>query len=122
MIERTTDPMSEQTRAAIQRFHEAFNTHDIDALAGCITEDFVFEDTTPPDGGRHVGQAAVLGAFERFFTESPNAHVDVEELFTAGDRALVLWRYSWADGHVRGADVMRVRDGRIAESLAYVTG
>ena len=55
MIERTTDPMSEQTRAAIQRFHEAFNTHDIDALAGCITDDCLFEDTTPPDGGRHVG-------------------------------------------------------------------
>jgi ketosteroid isomerase-like protein len=59
---------------------------------------------------------------ERFFTESRNAHFDVEELITAGDRALVLWRYSWADGHVRGADVMRVRDGRVAESLAYVKG
>jgi ketosteroid isomerase-like protein len=73
-------------------------------------------------GGRHVGQAAVLGAFERFFTESPNAHFDVEELIPAGDRALVLWRYSWAHGHVRGADVIRVRDGRVAESLAYVKG
>ena len=69
MIERTTDPMSEQTRAAIQRFHEAFNTHDIDALAGCITDDCLFEDTTPPDGGRHVGQAAVLGALS---ASSPN--------------------------------------------------
>jgi hypothetical protein len=62
--------MSEETRAAIQRSHEAFNTHDIEVLAGCITEDCLFEDTTPPDGTRQVGRAAVLSAFERFFTES----------------------------------------------------
>jgi hypothetical protein len=29
---------------------------------------------------------------------------------------LVRWRYSSADGHVCGVDVMRVRDGIIAES------
>jgi ketosteroid isomerase-like protein len=121
MIEKRNG-MSEETRAAIQRFHEAFNTHDIAALAGCITDDCLFEDTTPPDGARNVGREAVLGAFERFFTESPNAHFEVEDLFTTGDRALVLWRYSWADGHVRGADVMRVRGDRVAESLAYVKG
>ncbi len=46
----------------------------------------------------------------------------MEELFTTDDRALVLWTYDWGDGHVRGADVMRVRDGRVAESLAYVKG
>jgi hypothetical protein len=40
----------------------------------------------------------------------------------AGDRAFVRWRYMWGDGHVRGVDVMRVRDGRVAESLAYVKG
>jgi ketosteroid isomerase-like protein len=101
--------MSEETRAAIQRFHEAFNAHDIEALAGCITDDCLFEDTTPPDGTRHVGKDAVLSAFEGFFTGSPNAHFEVDELITTDDRALVLWRYSWADGHVRGADVMRVR-------------
>jgi hypothetical protein len=32
------------------------------------------------------------------------------------------WRYDWGDGHVRGVDVIRVRDGQIAESLAYVKG
>jgi len=47
-------------------------------------------------------------------------HFDVEAMITSGDRVFVLWRYSWADGHVRGADVMRVRDGQVAESFAYV--
>ena len=114
--------MSDETSAAIQRFHDAFNAHDIDAVAGCITDDCVFEDTTPPDGTRHVGREAMLGAVRRFFTDSPAATFSIEEMFTAGDRALVRWRYTWADGHVRGVDVMRVTGGRVAESLAYVKG
>jgi hypothetical protein len=32
------------------------------------------------------------------------------------------WRYEWGDGHVRGVDVFRVRDGLVAEKLAYVKG
>ncbi len=40
----------------------------------------------------------------------------------AGDRVVQRWRYSWADGHIRGVDVMRVRDGLVAEKLSYVKG
>jgi hypothetical protein len=37
------------------------------------------------------------------------------------------WRYEWVEaagrqGHVRGVDVYRVRDGVIAEKLSYVKG
>jgi len=37
------------------------------------------------------------------------------------------WQYSWKTdsgdrGHVRGVDVLRLRDGRIAEKLSYVKG
>jgi uncharacterized protein (TIGR02246 family) len=84
--------MSDETSAAIQRFHDAFNAHDIDAVAGCITDDCVFEDTTPPDGTRHVGREAMLGAVRQFFADSPAATFTIEEMFTAGDRALVRWR------------------------------
>jgi ketosteroid isomerase-like protein len=115
--------MSKQTQDAVQRFHEALNAHDIDAVAGCITDDCVFEDTEPaPDGARHTGRDAVLGAIRQFFAESPAAHFETEETVVAGDRALVRWRYAWVDGHVRGVDVLRVQDGRVAESLAYVKG
>ncbi len=114
--------MDEVTRTAIERFHEALNGHDLTELAELITDDCVFEDTGPPDGTRHVGRDAVLDAFQRFFTDSQAAHFDVEETVIAGDRAVVQWRYSWGDGHVRGVDLLRVRDGRVAESLAYVKG
>jgi hypothetical protein len=64
----------------------------------------------------------VLEACRVFFAESPAVHFEMEEMFGAGDRVVVRWLYSWADGHVRGVDVLRVRDGRVAETLAYVKG
>ena len=60
--------MSDETSAAIQRFHDAFNAHDIDAVAGCITDDCVFEDTTPPDGTVAVSFTAAGAAFATIVT------------------------------------------------------
>ena len=114
--------MSDDTRAAIQRFHDALNSHDIDALAALVHEDCVFETTDPPDGTRHVGRAAVLAACQEFFDQSPGARFEMEDIVTVDDRALVRWRYDWGDGHVRGVDVMRVRDGKVVETFAYVKG
>jgi ketosteroid isomerase-like protein len=115
--------MDDETRDTIMKFHEALNRRDLDALGNLITDDCVFETTSPaPDGTRHVGRHAVLEACRVFFAGSPTTHFDVEEMFGAGDRVTVRWLYTWADGHVRGADVVRVRDGRVAETLAYVKG
>jgi ketosteroid isomerase-like protein len=115
--------MDDEARDTIERFHEAFNRRDLGALSELITEDCVFEATSPaPDGTRHVGRPAVLAAWREFFSSSPASHFEVEEMFGAGDRVIVRWLYSWADGHVRGADLLRVRAGQVAESLAYVKG
>jgi hypothetical protein len=43
-------------------------------------------------------------------------------MITSGDRVFVLGRYDSAERHVRGVDVVRVRDGRVAESFGYVKG
>jgi ketosteroid isomerase-like protein len=112
----------DETRAAVLRFDDAINRHDIDALDGCITDDCLFEDTTPPDATRHEGRSAVLTACRRFFTESPSARFEIEDLTTAGDRAVVRWRYQWDGGHVRGVDLVLVKAGRVAQTIAYVKG
>jgi uncharacterized protein (TIGR02246 family) len=114
--------MGDDTGAVVQRFHDALNAHDLDALADLWSEDCVFEDTSPPDGTRHVGRDQALQACRDFFTQSPDARFEMEEIVTVGDRAYVKWRYAWADGHVRGVDLVRVRDGKVTESLAYVKG
>ena len=108
--------------AAVQRFNRAFGAQDVDAVMEAMTTDCRFEDTSPPDGGVHEGAAAVRAAWTSLFASSPEGAFTEEEMFGDGDRVVVRWRYSWGDGHVRGVDLFRVRDGLVAEKLAYVKG
>lgn len=115
------------TLAVVERFNEAFGRGDVDAVMELMTEDCVFENTyPPPDGERHVGQEAVRKFWEGFFSSTEESRFDTEELFAEGDRVVARWRFSWgkpgSEGHVRGVDVMRVRDGKVAEKLSYVKG
>jgi ketosteroid isomerase-like protein len=116
------------TSEVIQRFNDALNHHDVDAVMALMTEDCVFENTyPPPDGTRYEGQAAVRGFWEELLRASPDAHFTTEELFASGDRCTVRWRYDYTGsdgmrGHIRGVDVFRVRDGKVAEKLSYVKG
>lgn len=116
------------TLETINRFNAAFNRHDVDAIMALMTDDCVFENTNPPpDGRRFEGQAAVRGAWADLFGASPDAHFETEELVVDDDRCTARWIYRWSaadgtPGHVRGVDVFRVRDGKVAEKLAYVKG
>jgi ketosteroid isomerase-like protein len=122
------DAATAATLAAIGRFNEAFGRHDVDAVMACMTDDCIFESTAPPpDGLRVEGQAAVRSFWEEFFAASPRATFEAEDTFAAGDRCTLRWIYRWIDadgnlGHVRGVDVFRVRDGKVAEKLSYVKG
>jgi hypothetical protein len=73
-----------------------------------------------------VGQDAVRAAWTSFFASSPSAHFDAEEIVGAGEHAVVCWRYSWRDDsdeqHVRGIDLVRVHDSKVAEKRSYVKG
>jgi ketosteroid isomerase-like protein len=115
------------TLDAVQRFNAAVNRHDIDAVMAVMTEDCVFENTNPPpDGARYTGNAAVRAFWAQFFARAPDAAFEVEEVVALGDRCVVRWIYrKTRDGqpwHLRGVDVFRVRDGKVAEKLAYVKG
>jgi cation diffusion facilitator family transporter len=115
------------TREAVDRFNDAFNRHDVDAVMAAMTDDCVFENTSPPNGQRYEGHDQVRAAWEEFFAASPDAHFDGEDVIVAGDRCIVQWRYTWTNddgsaGALRGVDVLRVRDGKVAEKFAYVKG
>ncbi|RPI52267.1 MAG: hypothetical protein EHM56_08585, partial [Chloroflexi bacterium] len=44
----------------VERFNEALNAQDVDAMMDLMTEDCVFENTSPaPDGARYEGKEAV---------------------------------------------------------------
>lgn len=120
-------PSPDTIVSAVERFNEAFGRRDVDAVMAAMTDDCVFESTVPPDGGRYEGRAAVRASWAEFFASSPEAVFETEEIFSAGDRVVVSWIYRWGDtggdsGHVRGVDVFKVRDGKVAEKLSYVKG
>lgn len=123
-----THAIEAETRAAIDRFNDALNRHDVDAVMAAMTDDCVFENTwPPPDGERFEGQSAVRAFWENLLRSSPDARFDAEETLVAGDRCVVRWRYTYTgdDGqghHLRGIDLFKVRDGKVAEKLAYVKG
>jgi ketosteroid isomerase-like protein len=127
MTTNMTTTREDQALALIEQFNEAWNAADLDAVIGFLTEDCVFENTSPaPDGERFVGQAAVRTAWEPVFG-TPGMRFETEDIFACGDRVTTLWRYFWRNedrskGHIRGVDVFRTRDGRIAEKLSYVKG
>jgi ketosteroid isomerase-like protein len=122
------DTLTLSTIEVINKFNEVFNRHDVPAVMALMTEDCIFDNTYPaPDGERFEGQEAVGRFWEEFFRSSPDANFQAEEMFAYGDRCVIRWRYNWTnpDGsrqHIRGVDVLKVRDGKVAEKLAYVKG
>ncbi len=118
----------EQTRDVVDRFNEAFNRHDVDAVMALMTDDVVFDNTSPsPDGKCVEGQDAVRAFWEKFFSVNPRAWFDTEDMFVSDDRCATRWRFTFdkdapEKGHVRGADVFKVRDGKVCEKLSYVKG
>ena len=109
-------------------FNEAFNRHDVQGMMKLMSEDCVFENTSPaPDGTPYKGKESVTLFWHEFFRQSPQAHIDIEEIFNLGNRCIMRWTYRWVDtagihGHVRGVDIFQIRDGLIHEKLSYVKG
>ena len=116
-----------ETRAVVERFNDAFNRHDADSLAALLTDDTVFEDTSPaPDGKRIEGKTHVVAFWREWFGRNPDARFESEEMIVTGDRAIVRRVYrkmrNGQPWHLRGVDLFAVRDGKVAAKLAYVKG
>lgn len=124
---RDVDAQTALTLDVVRRFNDAFGRHDVSDIMALMTEDCIFENTRPaPDGERVAGHEHVRAFWKRFFDRSPHARFETEEIFGSGDRCVVRWVYHWTregkSGHVRGVDIFRVRDARVAEKLSYVKG
>lgn len=112
----------------VLEFNEAFNRHDVAGMMNLMSDDCVFENTSPsPDGTVYSGKKAVTQFWQDFFRESAHAHIEIEEIIGLGLHCTMRWRYEWTDatgkkGHVRGVDIFQVKEGLISEKLSYVKG
>lgn len=114
--------MTRETSEIMQRFNDAFLTHNPAALEELVAEDCVMEAIEPaPNGTRLEGRAACL-AFWQALANDTATHFTLEETSVAGDRAVIRWRFHYgptAADSVRGVNLMLVREGQIVEALGY---
>jgi steroid delta-isomerase-like uncharacterized protein len=110
----------------LDRFADAWNRHDLDALMAMMTDDCVFDASAGPhvEGERAEGAQAVRAAFAAVFEAFPDAHWANTRHFVAGARGVSEWTFSGTrkDGRrveVNGCDLFTFRDGRIAVKNSY---
>jgi steroid delta-isomerase-like uncharacterized protein len=110
----------------LDRFADAWNRHDLDALMSMMTDDCVFEASAGPqaDGQRSEGKPAVRAAYAAVFEAFHDAHWANPRHFIAGDRGVSEWTFTGTqkDGRrveVNGCDLFAFNDGRIALKNSY---
>ena len=78
-------PSADPVLDLMDRFTAALNAHDLDAVVALVTDDVVFESTSPPpDGVRHQGRDAVRRVWGQLLAQTPQARFVVEEQFSDG--------------------------------------
>lgn len=111
------------TSEVIERFNNAFKIHDGESLRNLIAPDCVLENSSPaPDGETYSGHSAVF-EFWSELADAPNNEFEPENIFIAGEQAVVCWRFRWGPGAnemTRGVNITRVIKGVIVESKGYV--
>jgi ketosteroid isomerase-like protein len=113
--------MSGDILELLDKFTAAWNSHDVELLVACMTEDGVFRAAAGagPDGDVYIGRAALRKAFEAIFLRFPDARWMEAVHTVASDVALSEWTFAATDTNgvattVRGCDILRIRDGKIA--------
>lgn len=110
----------------LQRFADAWNRHDLDALMSMMTDDGVFEASTGSEvnGERSEGKQAVRAAYAAVFETFLDAHWANARHFVAGNRGVSEWTFTGTRKddkrvEVTGCDLFTFRDGKIAIKNSY---
>ena len=108
-------------RDLIERYNDAWNRQDLDAVAALHTPDVVFENHTA--GERAEGAEAVRAHIAVIFRNNPTLRFETRSLRTADDFAVCEWTATVErDGKTLewdGVDVFPIRDGLIARKDVY---
>src|SRR5687767_10517170 len=80
----------------LDRFADAWNRHDLDALMSMMTDDCVFEASAGQqvDGQRSEGKGAVRAAYAAVFETFADAHWAGARHFIAGNRGVSEWTFT----------------------------
>lgn len=111
----------------LQRFADAWNQHDIEALMSFMAEDCLFDTGggSDPWGTRYQGSEEVRQRFERVWKDIPDANWTLCQHFVSGDRGLSEWTFQGTQSNgspieMQGCDVFTFRDGKVAIKSTYM--
>jgi steroid delta-isomerase-like uncharacterized protein len=128
--EATTAPpaaRTEATRHAALAYVAALNTHDPDAIAACVTDDFLNQHASSMGQGV-AGRAAYRERLPAFLADFEGLHYEPEAVIADGEHAAVPYRMTatWLGDPprrhpvtLRGVFRFAVRGGLIAERTDY---
>ena len=114
------------TMELLYEIHDAFNSRDADAIAAFFADDATFYMASGPDpDGRAVkGKSAIRKVLADRFLVIPDMSWDFIYGYTAGERAVTVWRVTGnaTDGTVldfQGCDLWEFRDGLVLNKDTY---
>jgi hypothetical protein len=104
----------------VERLIGALNSHDLDAVSSCFSEDFTGEWPAHP-GRDFQGPERVRRNWEMIFKVSPEITIAMTNAVEVGDEVWGEWLYTKAAGQdLRGVIIITVRDGLIRRSRFYM--
>jgi len=105
----------------LDRFADAWNRHDLDALMSMMTDDCVFDASAGHEvqGQRSEGAPAVRAAYAAMFETFHDARWANPRHFIVGNRGVSEWTFTGTSKEgkrveVNGCDLFTFRDGKIA--------
>ncbi len=114
------------TEEQLTEFMDAWNTRDVDAIAGAFTEDGIFYASVGPElmGATSVGPDAIRKGVEAFFERFPNGRFEDTTLVVAGDHGSAEWTFvvTTSDGQnvaTRGCDLFEFEGDKIRVKNAF---
>ena len=108
----------------VQRLADATNAHDLEALVGCFSPDYVNETPVHPARG-FTGQDQVRRNWEQIFAFVPDLSATVVSRVVDGDRVWSEWEMTGTkpDGSphlMRGVNIFTVADGVASAARFYL--
>ncbi|QFU81519.1 ester cyclase [Natronorubrum aibiense] len=114
-------------KQVIERYLEAFNEQDVDALPELVTEDVLVQGLIGADGDVNG-----IEEYGEWWTETlsgiPDAHIELEDYFESGEKVAARWTFTGTQENdlfdipatnrsfeITGLAIFRMEDEKIAE-------
>jgi len=104
-------------RETIERYNDAWNAQDVDAIAALHHPEIVFHNHTADELAE--GADAVRDHIAAIFRNNPTLRFTTRALYAGDDFAVCEWTASTGGREWDGVDVFPLRDGLIARKDVY---